>query len=398
MSGVSETAAVMTSREPFTLNPTVSPGQAQNPSASQPQLDQQMRVSYTPDIAYRSVGSPPPYHSMPGGSQQVMNLNSGDQKRRRGRPRKYMPDGNMAAMAMASAQQPINMAMPPQMQTFSPPVPPPLQPLVGGSASPTVKKSRGRPAGSINRKKQMEAIGSTGIGFIPHVIDVKPGEDVSSKIMAFSQNGPRAVCILSANGAISNVTLRQAATSGGTATYEGRFDLLSLSGSFMLSDAGGQKSRTGGLSTTLAGPDGRVFGGCVAGLLIAASSVQCCPLAYYTIGPGITGATIIKGGRNSSLTLTAVPLEAFGPYDQHTPMGVIVGSFIADGQKEPKPTNYMEPLPGKMNLGGATTGASSSPSRGTFSESSGEPASPLNLSSGACNNNHAHAMSAIPWK
>ncbi|KAL6573377.1 hypothetical protein OROHE_001836 [Orobanche hederae] len=392
MSGVSETAAVMTSREPFTLNPTVSPGQAQNPSASQPQMDQQMRVSYTSDIAYRSVGSPPPYHSMPGGSQQVMNLNSGDQKRRRGRPRKYMPDGNMAAMAMASAQQPINMAMPPQMQTFSPPVPPPLQPPVGGSASPTVKKSRGRPAGSINRKKQMEAIGSTGIGFIPHVIDVKPGEDVSSKIMAFSQNGPRAVYILSANGAISNVTLRQAATSGGTATYEGRFDLLSLSGSFMLSDAGGQKSRTGGLSTTLAGPDGRVFGGCVAGLLIAASPVQ-----------GLSPSLLYYWGRNSSLTLTAVPLEAFGPYDVRSRLcdlvrQVIVGSFIADGQKEPKPTNYMEPLPGKMNLGGATTGASSSPSRGTFSESSGEPASPLNLSSGACNNNHAHAMSAIPWK
>lgn len=42
----------------------------------------------------------------------------------------------------------------------------------------------------------------------------------------------------------------------------------------MLSDVGGHKSRTGGLSTTLAGPDGRVFGGCVAGLLIAASPVQ----------------------------------------------------------------------------------------------------------------------------
>lgn len=38
--------------------------------------------------------------------------------------------------------------------------------------------------------------------------------------MSFSQHGPRAVCILSANGAISNVTLRQPATSGGTVTYE----------------------------------------------------------------------------------------------------------------------------------------------------------------------------------
>jgi len=38
--------------------------------------------------------------------------------------------------------------------------------------------------------------------------------------MTFSQQGPRTVCILSANGAISNVTLRQPATSGGLVTYE----------------------------------------------------------------------------------------------------------------------------------------------------------------------------------
>lgn len=53
-------------------------------------------------------------------------------------------------------------------------------------------------------------------------------QDVSSKVMAFSQNGPRAVCILSANGAISNVTLRQAATSGGTATFEVILDYIIL--------------------------------------------------------------------------------------------------------------------------------------------------------------------------
>lgn len=45
-------------------------------------------------------------------------------------------------------------------------------------------------------------------------------QDIASKIMAFSQQGPRTVCILSANGAICNVTLRQPAMSGGTVTYE----------------------------------------------------------------------------------------------------------------------------------------------------------------------------------
>ncbi|KAG8369305.1 hypothetical protein BUALT_Bualt15G0137500 [Buddleja alternifolia] len=310
---------------------------------------QQMRGPYTAadNSPYRPVG----YQSPPA-TNHAMNINSGDQKRKRGRPRKYGPDGGMAPQPISVVPQQPHSFSPSQaaVQTESQQPPPLGGPGSGsGSASPTAKKARGRPPGSSNKKKQMEAIGSTGIGFIPHVINVNAGEDVSSKIMAFSQNGPRAVCILSANGAISNVTLRQAATSGGTATYEGRFDILSLSGSFMLSEVGGQKSRTGGLSTTLAGPDGRVLGGCVAGLLVAASPVQ-----------------------------------------------VIVGSFLADSRKEPKSGSYMEPLsaPPKVNMGGG----SSSPSRGTFSESSGGPASPLNLSSGAYNNNHSQAMSAMPWK
>ncbi|OMO97402.1 hypothetical protein CCACVL1_04567, partial [Corchorus capsularis] len=54
----------------------------------------------------------------------------------------------------------------------------------------------------------------------------------------------------------------------------GRFEILSLSGSFMPSDSGGTRSRSGGMSVSLASPDGRVVGGGVAGLLVAASPVQ----------------------------------------------------------------------------------------------------------------------------
>lgn len=224
--------------------------------------------------------------------------------------------------------------------------------------------------------------------------------------MSFSQQGSRAICILSANGTISNVTLRQPSTSGGTLTYEvwpsvlcnclcnfnirsycisnsasyslvanlqsiliftvvhinivflfecsvlvnrrywhycgkwinsgklkivhysifnhfskwlvllsrpnltfnfltwltwftwtviyyspwnhrsgeiieffplslqGRFEILSLSGSYMPTENAGTKSRSGGMSVSLASPDGRVVGGGLAGLLIAAGPVQ----------------------------------------------------------------------------------------------------------------------------
>jgi hypothetical protein len=46
-------------------------------------------------------------------------------------------------------------------------------------------------------------------------------QDVVGKIFAFYQKGPSsAVCILSANGTISSVTLRQPGVSDGFLTYE----------------------------------------------------------------------------------------------------------------------------------------------------------------------------------
>lgn len=55
---------------------------------------------------------------------------------------------------------------------------------------------------------------------------------------------------------------------------QGRFEILSLSGSFLPQENDGICSRTGGLSVSLAGPDGRVIGGGVAGMLMAAGPVQ----------------------------------------------------------------------------------------------------------------------------
>lgn len=55
---------------------------------------------------------------------------------------------------------------------------------------------------------------------------------------------------------------------------QGRFEIISLSGSFLLSESNGNRSRSGGLSISLAGPDGKVLGGGVAGMLTAASPVQ----------------------------------------------------------------------------------------------------------------------------
>ncbi|KAK0596778.1 hypothetical protein LWI29_018948 [Acer saccharum] len=181
-------------------------------------------------------------------------------KKKRGRPRKYGPDGTVA---MPLSPMPISASIP----------------MTGEYSA--WKRGRGRPVDSTKKSPKLEYDSPAekisffvGANFTPHVLAINAGEDVTMKVMKFSQQESRAICILSATGTISNVTLRHPTSSGGTVTYEGRFEILSLSGSFLPTDFGGTKSRSGGMSVSLAGPDGRVVGGGLAGLLVAAGPVQ----------------------------------------------------------------------------------------------------------------------------
>ncbi|KAE8037504.1 hypothetical protein FH972_010090 [Carpinus fangiana] len=107
----------------------------------------------------------------------------------------------------------------------------------------------------------------------PHVIVVNPGEDIASRISSFSL-GPLGVYILSATGVLSSVVIHQPGPFGGTMKYDGRFEILSLSGSFTFSETGGTRRMNGMLSISLARPNGNVFGGAVVGALIAAEPIQ----------------------------------------------------------------------------------------------------------------------------
>lgn len=226
------------------------------------------RAENNPNPSPSPNPNPNPNPNQPDGSPAVtapspvsVGLAGTTVKKKRGRPRKYGPDG---AVTMALSPMPISSSAPP-----------------GGDFSVT-KRGKLRPSGleyKPHKKAGMENFGdmnacSIGTNFMPHIITVNAGEDVTMKVISFSQQGPRAICILSANGVISNVTLRQPDSSGGTLTYEGRFEILSLSGSFIPTETQGTRSRSGGMSVSLASPDGRVVGGGVAGLLVAASPVQ----------------------------------------------------------------------------------------------------------------------------
>ncbi|KAK1374806.1 AT-hook motif nuclear-localized protein [Heracleum sosnowskyi] len=188
-------------------------------------------------------------------------------KKKRGRPRKYGPDGTDMSLGLS----PMSSNPSPGSGDIM---------LVEGE-----KKNRGRPRGS-GKKQLLASLGewmnsSAGKAFTPHVIQIAPGEDIASKILAFAQQRPRALCILSANGSVSSVTLRQPMSSDSALTYEGRFEILCMSGSYLVSE-GGPRNRTGGLSVSVCTPDGLVIGGAIGGSLIAASLVQAivCSFVY----------------------------------------------------------------------------------------------------------------------
>lgn len=336
-----------------------------------------VRLAYTHDgIAVYKHTPPPPVYQTPAAvaaPSPPVRGNGGapasaeQHKRKRGRPRKYAvtdvplavvppsPPKAAAAAGASAAQSPATPTLPPGFSSglaayggAAASQPAPRQaPPASGRVLP--HKKRGRPPGSGNKQQQRPqhkkaaAPGSSVIGLKPSVITVQVGEDVVSRVMSFTKNG-WAVCVLSANGAVSNMTLRQAGSSGATTVnYEGHFEILSLSGSYLLSESVGLSSRAGGLSVSLAGPDGRVLGGGVAGPLNAATPVQ-----------------------------------------------VVIGSFLADVKKGHKQA---------MPSGAPYPGVSTPTSRGTPSGSSGGPGSPLNQSaSGSFNTSNQQALADFPWR
>ncbi|XP_058093641.1 AT-hook motif nuclear-localized protein 14-like [Magnolia sinica] len=222
-------------------------------------------------------------------------------KRKRGRPRKYGPGGPATEMS-----SPASTAMKKAPATTT--AAPSSLPISSSSAispstpTPHKKEPSSSLSSSSNKKAQLDALGSAGHGFTPHVITVAAGEDVAQKIMSFMQQRKRAVCILSASGSISNASLRQPAMLGGNVSYEGRFEILSLSGSYLHTEIGGASSRTGGLSVCLSGADGRIVGGGVGGPLKAAGPVQV-----------IASSFVIDGNKDSSPVIRAeAPVPVLG--------------------------------------------------------------------------------------
>ncbi|KAL4586005.1 hypothetical protein LXL04_010635 [Taraxacum kok-saghyz] len=140
-----------------------------------------------------------------------------------------------------------------------------------GGGSGGSRRPRGRPAGSKNKPKPPIIITRDSANALrSHVMEVANGCDIQESISNFATRKQRGVCILSGSGTVTNVTLKQPAAPGAVVTLHGRFEILSLSGSFLPPPAPPAAS---GLTIYLAGGQGQVVGGGVVGPLLASGPV-----------------------------------------------------------------------------------------------------------------------------
>lgn len=150
----------------------------------------------------------------------------------------------------------------------------------GGGAGTTTpgRRPRGRPAGSKNKPKPPIIVTRDSPNALrSHVLEISSGSDIVDSVSNYARRRGRGVCVLSGTGAVTNVTLRQppaaaaaGAASGGVITLHGRFEILSLTGTSLPPPA---PPGAGGLTIYLAGGQGQVVGGSVAGPLMASGPV-----------------------------------------------------------------------------------------------------------------------------
>ncbi|WMV43395.1 hypothetical protein MTR67_036780 [Solanum verrucosum] len=133
------------------------------------------------------------------------------------------------------------------------------------------RRPRGRPPGSKNKPKPPVIITRESANTLrAHILEIGNGCDVFECISSYARRRQRGICILSGSGIVTNVSIRQPTSTGTVVTLNGRFEILSLSGSFLPPPA---PPGATSLTIFLAGGQGQVVGGSVVGELMAAGPV-----------------------------------------------------------------------------------------------------------------------------
>lgn len=186
----------------------------------------------------------------------------------------------------------------------------------GGAAGPgdiVARRPRGRPPGSKNKPKPPVIITRESANTLrAHILEIGSGCDVFDCISTYARRRQRGVCILSGSGTVTNVSLRQPASAGAIVTLHGRFEILSLSGSFLPPPA---PPGATSLTVFLAGGQGQVVGGSVVGALIAA------------------GPVIVIGASFTNVAYERLPLEEEDPagLQMQQPQGSSGGGGASSG-------------------------------------------------------------------
>ncbi|KAG5029020.1 hypothetical protein JHK87_012534 [Glycine soja] len=143
--------------------------------------------------------------------------------------------------------------------------------LASGPGDIVGRRPRGRPSGSKNKPKPPVIITRESANTLrAHILEVGSGSDVFDCVTAYARRRQRGICVLSGSGTVTNVSLRQPAAAGAVVRLHGRFEILSLSGSFLPPPA---PPGATSLTIYLAGGQGQVVGGNVVGELTAAGPV-----------------------------------------------------------------------------------------------------------------------------
>ncbi|CAN7021511.1 unnamed protein product [Brassica rapa subsp. trilocularis] len=206
----------------------------------------------------------------------------------------------------------------------------------GANAGPPAKR-RGRPLGS-RTKQPRKASGGGGGPLTAHVINVNAGEDIAMKLVAFVNQEPRDVCILSVSGAVSSAVI-QSHNPFGLVKLEGLYVITHMSATFSNTESnGGTVTRTGNLKVSLAGPDFAVVGGFVGGMLVAGSPVQV-----------IVGTFVREGVKLSTDSASAHVLNSDGGGGPGLPQSQGPSESNASkslGNSAPQPPHHLPLWPG----------------------------------------------------
>ncbi|KAK4545386.1 hypothetical protein RGQ29_032951 [Quercus rubra] len=184
--------------------------------------------------------------------------------------------------------------------------------IMGPGDGEMSRRPRGRPAGSKNKPKPPIIITRDSANALrTHVMEIGDGCDIVESVANFARRRQRGVCIMSGTGTVTNVTLRQPASPGAIVTLHGRFEILSLAGSFLPPPA---PPAATGLTIYLAGGQGQVVGGSVVGTLTA------------------SGPVVIMAASFSNAAYERLPLEEEEP--QLPMQGGSIGSPGGAGQQQ----------------------------------------------------------------